>query len=749
MEDAIIFGSGEGRETDAEELARFLNTVPGGIIKCLRDDHFTILRVNKGLLQLLGYTPAELVHCFKKQYAELIVPEDRQKAVREAARQLREKGSYEINYRLRKKDGTILHILDRGSVFRREPEREILCCEISDITALHMMNEALRLSSERHQIIMDMVTDVIFEWDFAKQKLLYSSNRWKQFGIEETSEDVQKVESFLNNIDPEDRAFFTDLPGKLQESERCLMKEFRLINTAGNPVWCRLKITFQYNSAGKPLKAIGLLTNIDKERRFIEELREKANKDPLTGLYDKIAAGSLIEKYLDGCAPDATGALLMLDIDNFKHLNDTMGHMFGDAVLSEFAAAMKKELSEADIVGRVGGDEFSIFLKDPGGRKQAEEKAGRLLALLQNRLGDKKALFEISCSIGIAFSPEHGKTYAALYEHADIALYYAKKSGKNKYAVYTADMDLKYIGGDLLPLGAEIDSDAQQTGTADRLTEYVLHMLYTNEDIEEALQLILEIVGRQFDVSRAYIFENSEDGTVTCNTFEWCNEGITPEISNLQDIPYDSLENYENRFHENNIFYCRNIDELTPGQKQLLEKQGIRSVLQCKIMQNGKFYGFVGFDECTGLRFWNQSEIKALTLLSELIGTFLLKKRAQEKDRRNSEKLQALLDLQDVYIYIVDQETYEILYLNKSTLKLDPHVRTGMRCHKVFFGRETPCAQCPISVCMQSDAVLEIYNAQYGVWTAVKASPMKWEGREAYLVTCHDITRYKEPAAPG
>ena len=741
--DTILFGSGDPGGSEPENLSCFINTIPGGIIQCLFDEHFTILKVNRGLLQLLGYSQAEFIRRFKKRYAELILPEDREKVLSEVGRQIRETGSYEVEYRMCRKDGKILRILDRGGLCRQENSQTILCCEIADITMLHETNEALRLSSERHQIIMDLVTDAIFEWDFGQRQLQYSSDRWKQFGIRMQQNDSYTLEALLRNVHPKDRKFFLALSAGIREAETCVVKEFRLIDSSGKEIWCRLKITFQYDAAGNPLKAIGLISNIDKEHRMIEQLKEKAEKDPLTGLYDKIAVGSLVEKYLSDC-PQTKSALVMLDIDNFKRLNDTMGHMFGDAILSEFAAAMKKELTASDIIGRVGGDEFSVFMKNIESREQVEKKAERLLDILQNRLGDKKDLFEISCSIGIAFSPEHGKVYSDLYEHADIALYDVKNSGKNKFAVYNENMNLKYISGDLLPLGAKIDSDLQQAGTADRLTEYVLHTLYTNENVEEALQLILEIVGRQFDVSRAYIFENSEDGSTTCNTFEWCNDGITPEKANLQNLSYNALDHYEDRFRENNIFYCRNIDDLTPPQKELLGKQGIRSILQCKIMQNGKFYGFVGFDECTGLRFWNQQEIKALTLLSELIGTFLLKKRAQDKDRRDSQKMKALLDLQDSYIYMVDKKTYKILYLNKSTIKLDSRAQIGMPCYQVFFGNSKPCERCPISICAESAASLEIYNPQYGVWTSVKAAPMQWDGLDAYLIVCNDITKYTE-----
>ena len=112
------------------------------------------------------------------------------------------------------------------------------------------------------------------------------------------------------------------------------------------------------------------------------------------------------------------------------------------------------------------------------------------------------------------------------------------------------------------------------------------------------MNAILEVVGRQFDVSRVYIFEDEEDEKYCRNTYEWCNEGVKPEIENLQHMPYaNDLEGgYQSNFNESGVFYCRDIDGLTPQQRATLEPQGIKSLLQCAIYDKGQFKGFVGFD---------------------------------------------------------------------------------------------------------------------------------------------------------
>lgn len=126
-----------------------------------------------------------------------------------------------------------------------------------------------------------------------------------------------------------------------------------------------------------------------------------------------------------------------------------------------------------------------------------------------------------------------------------------------------------------------IDSDNKTTEQFDKLVPYVFRMLYMATDVKKAINLLLEIIGKKFDVSRAYIFEDTQSGMYTNNTFEWCNSGIVPEKDLLQNVSYAELGDYYANFNEDNIFYCNDIKMLPKGQRELLEKQSVKSLLQC------------------------------------------------------------------------------------------------------------------------------------------------------------------------
>ncbi len=155
--------------------------------------------------------------------------------------------------------------------------------------------------------------------------------------------------------------------------------------------------------------------------------------DRPTGLLNKASCEELCRRFL--CMePDTRSAMLIVDMDHFKEINDSEGHLFGDKVLYGIGAILQNDLDEDTITGRIGGDEFLILVKHARERA-AENLAGRLLSRLR-QAHVSEAGAAVTCSIGIAYAEAGGKDYAALFEQADKALYQAKRGGGNRWAVY-------------------------------------------------------------------------------------------------------------------------------------------------------------------------------------------------------------------------------------------------------------------------------------------------------------------------
>lgn len=165
-----------------------------------------------------------------------------------------------------------------------------------------------------------------------------------------------------------------------------------------------------------------------------QELIEKVQKDPLTGLYNKSATQKQVASALHTGNPDSLAAFLMIDIDYFKKINDTLGHAAGDSVILIFAGNLRKQFRDGDIVGRIGGDEFAVFIWVPD-EVWICEKARKINAALAENITLESGACSITASIGIALAKCEDAEFESLYHQADEALYRAKAAGRNQYSL--------------------------------------------------------------------------------------------------------------------------------------------------------------------------------------------------------------------------------------------------------------------------------------------------------------------------
>lgn len=207
----------------------------------------------------------------------------------------------------------------------------------------------------------------------------------------------------------------------------------------------------------------GLLVDItklkyeyDAEKNEVSELQELAQKDSLTKIYNASITRKLVEEYIDD-GKTAKGALLIIDLDDFKQINDQYGHMFGDAILIQVAQTIRKLFRSKDIVGRIGGDEFLVLMKDVSDKEIVRKRCRQLNKGLQEICDGKVSDCKPSCSIGVAFLPDHAESYFNLFCCADRALYHAKDAGRKQYAFY----DPQICGG-------QTDKEALQFVNYDR-----------------------------------------------------------------------------------------------------------------------------------------------------------------------------------------------------------------------------------------------------------------------------------------
>ena len=292
---------------------------------------------------------------------------------------------------------------------------------------------SLEESQTRHKEAQRIAKLGHWSFDIANNELQCSDEVYRIFELH-PDEGPESYEGFLNIIHPEDR-------GRVDEAYKNSLKdgqpyevEHRLLMADGSIKWVSERCCTEYTQEGLPLRSVGTVHDITERKHAEQLIHRMAHHDDLTDLPNRKMFYDRLQQELSRASRSMGGiAILYLDLDGFKAVNDTLGHKFGDALLIEVARRLQTCLREMDTVARLGGDEFSIILADVKSRPDIEHVVKKIIRAVDQPflLSDKK--ISIGMSIGIAIYPEHGDKSEALLDLADNAMYLVKKSGKNNF----------------------------------------------------------------------------------------------------------------------------------------------------------------------------------------------------------------------------------------------------------------------------------------------------------------------------
>lgn len=281
---------------------------------------------------------------------------------------------------------------------------------------------------ERRYLLLEQFSDtVLFDYDIRRDIIRFTPNADRLFRIHGL---VQK--DFLKNmgnryiyggdIEEVSQLFSGRLKKDKKEVRVRLMYPDR-----DNYFWTLIQYRYDYKK-GTVSSVVGKITDIEEQKRHEEYLLEMSETDGLTGLRNKLATEVEIRRRLQ---EECIGLLFMIDLDNFKLVNDSYGHAGGDEALCFVGSCLQKVFRADDVIGRIGGDEWMVFLNSTNSRELAGKKAELLMQHL--KLGMEQGIPPLSVSIGISRCPEDGSQFVDLFNAADRAMYEAKRKGKNCY----------------------------------------------------------------------------------------------------------------------------------------------------------------------------------------------------------------------------------------------------------------------------------------------------------------------------
>ena len=294
----------------------------------------------------------------------------------------------------------------------------------------------LRWEMERYRILSESAGAVIFDYNVLGDIMVYDrclpghAASWQTVTGFCGKYPIEKLAA------PESQEYYRKIFHEMTSRASSGVLEYKGFCEEGVYHWLRVVYVSMADEQGNVYRIIGRAEDIEKQQEEKAELKNRAEKDQLSGLLNRAATEEQINALLSEQTAEECHAFLLFDIDNFKQVNDTRGHVLGDALLRKVGSILRDTFRTSDVVGRIGGDEFVAFLGHMGDRGEIET----CIAVIQKRIREVSLMMGLedvsSFSVGAALAPEHGQDFATLYREADIALYRAKNQGKRQLVFY-------------------------------------------------------------------------------------------------------------------------------------------------------------------------------------------------------------------------------------------------------------------------------------------------------------------------
>ena len=393
------------------------------------------------LYRLYEMTPGEPIVPLRELVARYH-PDDREILTRRINTRLSSGGEGMVIARLIQRDGSIRHMEVRSSVqCDGQGVPYLMTGSLQDVTERIEAERALRESEERYALAARGTNDGLWDWNLVTDEIYYSPHWKAMIGYAEDEIDHTPGE-WLGRVHPDDLARLqTHMDKHLSGQSAGCECEYRLQNAAGEYRWMLGRGLALFDEAGVAMRLSGSQTDITQRKVAESQLERNAFYDALTNLPNRALFAERLNRIIaQNRRLQGTFAVLFLDIDRFKKVNDSLGHFTGDRLLIEASARFERCLRPGDTVARLGGDEFAILLDNLLGIEDVHQVAHRIHAALAEPFDlDGREAF-VTVSMGIALSQGDESSAEALLRSADTAMYRAKGAGRGRHEIFEAAM---------------------------------------------------------------------------------------------------------------------------------------------------------------------------------------------------------------------------------------------------------------------------------------------------------------------
>ena len=444
-----LSGHAPRRATDAAPqpidnwLRRVLENTSDVICVLRADGSFRY--ISPAVERVLGYPPEVLLGRVGFDYVHA---EDKAFVAESFAQLLETSGMHApLQFRVRTKEGSSRHVEAIPNNRLDDPILRGVVFTFRDHSDRVRVEEALREAEERYRTLVEQIPAVTYidKVTDGPDEPIYTSPQIEEM-LGYTPEEWLEGHLWSECLHPDDKERVLTADGRFEAGGEPFSEEYRLIAKDGSVVWVREEAVVTRNDAGEPQYWQGVIFDITERKNLEEELQHRAFHDTLTGLPNRALFSDRLRHAVERTRRE-TGkiAVLLLDLDDFKLVNDSLGHSAGDELLVDVGERLLASLRTGDTAARLGGDEFAVLLENLADVDEAERVAERISDTLRPpfALGERETL--VTASIGIAFdgTADTNKGPEELMRDADVAMYRAKRSGKARYALFEENMSAR------------------------------------------------------------------------------------------------------------------------------------------------------------------------------------------------------------------------------------------------------------------------------------------------------------------
>lgn len=422
-------------------LDTLVNNLEGMAYRCLNDAHWTMVFVSRGCEALTGYAPVQLLRNHAISWEQITHPEDRDR-VRQVIQQAVEGGQrFSAQYRITTLSGELRHVSERGIGVLDEQGVLVVEGFIEDITERQATLDALKHAELRYRHIFEHASEGIFQTTRDGHYLAANPALAHIYGYDSPN-------ALMADLSDIDRRLYVK-PGRREVFHRLMQAQGQVLNFEsevyrrdGTRIWISENAHVVLGPKGEFICYEGTVQDISERRHYQEQLERQANHDLLTGLPNRVLLGDRIDQGI--ARATRLGyylALVFIDLDNFKFINDSLGHAAGDELLKEVAARLASCLRSPDTVARLGGDEFVLVINDHYRTNSVISLLERILQEIGRPIMLSGREFHVGASLGVAMYPNDGDDAQILLKHADVAMYAAKDRGRNNFQFFTRELN--------------------------------------------------------------------------------------------------------------------------------------------------------------------------------------------------------------------------------------------------------------------------------------------------------------------